>query len=198
VARAARVGNDVVDLGDATTAGAHLRPRFVARVCSEDEQARMAVATDPAALLWSLFAAKEAAFKVVSKLSPGIAFAHRLFEVSEDLQAVRYGEVELRCHVWRDGDCIHAVAIHGDGDYLQEVQQVALDTNSSAAARKLLRESLAEHIGCAPSDLAVRRHPLPGSWTGSAPPELECGGVPTNRDISLSHDGRFVAFAAVQ
>jgi hypothetical protein len=38
----------------------------------------------------------------------------------------------------------------------------------------------------------VLRDALPGSWDGFGPPRLS----DDSRDISLSHDGRFVAFAA--
>lgn len=192
------IGNDVVDSSDATTAAAHLRERFVARVCSPAERDRVAAAADPALLLWSLFAAKEAAFKAVSKLRPGIAFAHRRFEVSDDLSTVRYDDVVLRASVWHQGDCIHAVALLGEADCIYAVQEVNAGADSSAAARTLLVTRLAEELGCAPADLAVERAPLPGSWTGFAPPELMIGGASAGRDISLSHDGRFVAFAAIQ
>jgi hypothetical protein len=145
-----------------------------------------------------LFAAKEAAFKVVSKLRPGIAFAHRRFEVSDDLGTVRYDDVVLRSSVWHHGDYIHAVVLLGEADCIHAVQEVNVGADSSAAARTLLVTRLAEELGCAPADLAVERAPLPGSWTGFAPPELMIGGASAGRDISLSHDGRFVAFAAIQ
>ncbi|HUH02657.1 MAG TPA: 4'-phosphopantetheinyl transferase superfamily protein [Kofleriaceae bacterium] len=195
---AALIGNDVVDSSDSTTAAAHLRERFVARVCGPAERDRVAAAADPAALLWSLFAVKEAAFKVVSKLRPGIAFAHRRFEVSEDLRTVRYDDVVLRASVLNHGDYIHAVVLLGEADCIHAVREVNPGADSSAAARALLAASLAEELGCAPGDIAVQRTPLPGSWTGFAPPELMIRGAPAGRDISLSHDGRFVAFAAIQ
>ena len=70
---ASLVGNDVVDLRDPDIARHHERSRFVARVCTPDEVARVAASDDPHRVLWTLFAAKEAGFKVVAKLTPGIA-----------------------------------------------------------------------------------------------------------------------------
>ena len=60
------VGNDVVDLGDPSIRASHLSARFVARVCTDVERAALAEAADPKTLLWSFFAAKEAATRPLS------------------------------------------------------------------------------------------------------------------------------------
>jgi hypothetical protein len=64
------------------------------------------------------------------------------------------------------------------------------------AARRLLSTSLARHLGCSPAMLAVVRDPEPDAWDDLGPPRLLWYGVPLPTDVSLSHDGRFVAFAA--
>lgn len=187
------VGNDVVDLDDPAVAGSHLRARFVARVCSEAERAQLAASRDPKRLLWCLFAAKEAAFKVVSKL--GVAgggapvFAHRRFEVAGDLRSVRYGALELTLRVTARGSCVEAVAWLGDVEPSASVAELKLDASPSTAARALLLESLGGE------GLEVVRAPRPGSWDGFAPPVVCRRGVPLGVDVSLSHDGRYVAFA---
>ena len=198
------IGDDVVDLADPVTATAHLRPRYVARVCSVDEVERVNASNDPSTLLWSLFAAKEAAFKAISKVRPGAVFAHRQFEVSDDLRFVRYRDLTLRVTIRSYDDCVHAVAVLGHsegeafGDVVFGVERVALDADLSVEARRLLSTSLAPHLDCDADDLYVYREPIPGSWSGFGPPILRRAGSPTSRDISLSHDGRFVSFAAVQ
>lgn len=193
-----RVGNDVVDLGDARTATAHLRPRFVARVCSQAERARVEVAARPRVLLWSLFAAKEAAFKAVSKRQPDIVFAHGRFEVAEDLRSVRYLDSTLSLRVRQLGACVHAVALLGGvTTVVHTVQQVTTETNLSEAVRALARGRLAAALSCPEAALAIDRPALPGSWTGRGPPRLLRDGELVGGDISLSHDGRFVAFAAI-
>jgi phosphopantetheinyl transferase (holo-ACP synthase) len=184
-----RVGNDVVDLEDPAIAQTHLRERFVARVCCESERALMADCAEPKVLLWSLFAAKEAAFKAISKSGP-LVFAHRKFVVSADLRSVTWEKQALWLRVDVDGPCVHAVAWTDDEVPISGVEQIAPGVDASAAARALLVSRLGG------GGLTVERAPLPGSWNGFGPPKLFRDGLEVNLDISLSHDGRFVGFAA--
>lgn len=193
------VGDDVVDLDDPAVAGSHLRERFVARVCSAAERAQLAAARDPKRLLWSLFAAKEAAFKVVSKLALGAqlpgggggppVFAHRRFEVARSLRSVRYAPLELALRVTARGSWVHAVAWLGDLEPSSAVAALPEGGDPSRVARARLLESLGG------AGLEVVRAPRPGSWDGFAPPLVFRRGVPLAVDVSLSHDGRYVAFA---
>ncbi len=189
------IGNDVVDLGDPWAAGAHGRPRFVARVCAESERARLAVAADPCTLLWSMFAAKEAAYKVLSKLGRARIFAHRAIVTSEALDVVRWQGVSLALRVTAGDGWVHAVAFSGAPPAFAEVAPVEAE-DASLAARRLLYARMAAETGCAPDDFRVVRDPRPGSFTGFGPPRLLFGTGPVHGDVSLSHDGRFVACAA--
>jgi phosphopantetheine--protein transferase-like protein len=183
------VGNDIVDLEDPAIAQSHLRERFVARVCSESEQALIASALAPKRLLWSLFAAKEAAFKAISK-SRALVFAHRKFVVSADLRSVTYGQQVLWLWVEGKGACIHAIAWTDDEMPIFGMGEISEGVDPSAAGRALLLTRLGV------PGLSVERDPTPGSWNGFGPPRLFRDGVEVNLDISLSHDGRFVGFAA--
>ena len=184
-----RVGNDVVDLEDPAIAQTHLRERFVARVCCESERALVVGAADPKLMLWSLFAAKEAAFKAISKEGP-VVFAHSRFVVSADLRSVTYEKYVLWLQVDFEGPCVHAVAWTDDETPVFGVEQIAPGVDAGAAARALLVKRLGG------GGLTVERTPVPGSWNGFGPPKLFRDGVEVNLDISLSHDGRFVGFAA--
>ena len=77
------VGNDVVDLTGPSVLGKASNARFLERIFSEEERAAIAGAPDPDLELWQRWAAKETAYKAVSKLrgSPP-TFAHRAFVVS--------------------------------------------------------------------------------------------------------------------
>lgn len=185
---ARRVGNDVVDLEDPAIAQTHLRERFVARVCAEPERALLRHG-DVKRTLWSLFAAKEAAFKALSKDGP-LVFAHRRFVVSADFRSVQYGAQALWLRVEVDGPCVHAVAWTDDETPLFGAAQIPDGADPSAEARALLLRRLNV------PGLRVEREATPGSWNGFGPPKLFRDGSRVNLDISLSHDGRFVGYAA--
>ncbi len=189
-------GNDVVDLGDPANAGAHERARFVMRVCGEHERRALAWSTDPAALLWSFFAAKEAAFKLACKLGPRPVFAHRLFVVEPTLTAVRHGELVFHLEVEREGDLVHAVAWTGDDRPRAIARAVDPSEDLGIAARRLLVRSLTRDLHCSPAMLAVVRDPAPDAWDDLGPPRLLRYGLPVAVDVSLSHDGRFVGCSA--
>lgn len=191
------VGNDVVDLGDPQIAGHHLRPRFLARVLCEEERVRVVNAADPRRLLWSLFAAKEAAYKIVAqRAAVAPVFAHRRFRVAPALDAVDSGDELFALRVGTDDDVVHAVASTAGCTPVVGLARVAPGADASAAARALLCAALAPVLGCAADELQVVRAPRPGSWDGQGPPRLYRRGVALAVQISLSHDGRWVGFAA--
>lgn len=183
------VGNDVVDLDDAAIASSHLRARFVERVCHPTERVRVASARAPKVLLWSLFAAKEAAFKVVVKRGP-VVFAHRRFVVAEDLGSVGFEGLELRLRVQVSGSCVHAVAWLGAAPTSSEVVPVGPGEDPGRVARRALLASFGEVEG-----LEVAREPLPGAWDGYGPPRVRRSGFWLPVDVSLAHDGRFAGYA---
>jgi phosphopantetheinyl transferase (holo-ACP synthase) len=190
------VGNDVVDLGDPANAGAHRRARLVARVCGGPEREAIARSCDPTALFWSFFAAKEAAFKLASKLGARPVFAHRRFEVDASLSSVSHDGRAFRLAVDRDSDRLHVVAWVGGERPLAVVAEVDPTGDAGLAVRRLVVTTLARRLGCSPSTLAIVRDPEPAAWDDLGPPRLLRGGLPMVGDLSLSHDGRFVAFAA--
>ncbi len=183
-------GNDVVDLDDPQIAGTHLRERFVARVCAEPERVCLARSEAPKALLWSYFAAKEAAYKVVCKLGPTPVFAHRRFVVADDFKSVRFDEHALSLWLERGAGFVHAVAWKGARAPSARVAECKAGLEPGLAARQLLLAELGGGEG-----LEVVRDPKPGSWTGRGPPRVVRHGLPLEVDVSLSHDGRWVACA---
>lgn len=178
----------MVDLRDPAIAEHHLRARFIERVCEEGEQRSIAGATDPKKMLWTLFAAKEAAYKVAVKLGLEPGFAHRRFVVSPDLDHVRFEERSFALRVEGNEDWVHAIA-GSDAAVLSGVEE-------GLTARGPLLRALATELDRDIAELAVERDPRPGSWDGFAPPRVTDHGAPVDVDVSLSHDGRFVAFAA--
>ena len=190
------LGNDVVDLGDPETRSGVRHPRFDARVFTREERVALAEASDPERLRWSLWAAKEAAYKCVAKRAPGTGFSPRLFEVrleSERSGSVSHGGRRLRVRLFRDGDALHAVASDaGDPERtarlaLAELPADADPAAASQAVRALARYAAAALLGCPPGEIEIARQ--------GRVPVLRRRGAPERLDLSLSHHGRFVAAA---
>jgi phosphopantetheinyl transferase (holo-ACP synthase) len=109
------VGIDVVDLTADRIRTREPNARFLERVFTETERSRIESASDRMIEVWSLWAAKEAGFKVISKLegSPPV-FEHRAFEVVDapgaPLRTLRYRglRLDLTVRVEPDHLVVHA------------------------------------------------------------------------------------------
>ncbi len=143
------VGNDVVDLNDRDADPQTLHPRFDARVFGSEELDQLRASARPVALRWRLWAAKEAAYKAVSKVDPGLVFSPSRFRVGLAPSAGE-GRVEQgvvccssgRCRVeLRESDlAIHAVA-HFDPSGRSAPQRAAAADAHSRPRRRPLPES---------------------------------------------------------
>ena len=78
------VGNDIVDLDDMEVRTGPAHSRFDIRVFSLEERLAIAAAPEPNRLRWSLWAAKEAAYKVAVKRNPDVIFSPSRFTVETD------------------------------------------------------------------------------------------------------------------
>ena len=190
-----RVGNDVVYRRDPHIAAHHLKRRFVDRVCSPGEAGRVRASREPGLLLWSLWAAKEAAYKAVVKLRPGIPFAHRRFVVAESLAAVRYEDLQLSLEVETNEEWVHAVARTGEDRRPVVSGADGRRGGPEESGPRPRPRAVAARFDLPRDRLEIVRRSNAGGRPG--PPELLMEGQPTGVDISLSHDGPFVAFAAI-
>ncbi len=208
------VGNDIVDLKETGNCGKNGDERFIGRVFTPEERDRIAGASCPDKLLWAFWAAKEAAYKAVSRDDPSIRSTPRRYSVvldgqeagktidaaerSEDRFIGRVitpgGEAALRIIV--TDDYVHALAFAGEGDPSAVVHRVdVLDTGkeaggASAFVRRQLLLEMALRLECPVGDLAIRKE-----RSGPGAPSVFLRGLPLAAEISLSHDGRFTAFA---
>jgi phosphopantetheine--protein transferase-like protein len=123
------LGNDIVDLTDPRHSGKARDHRFLRRVYSQREQDEIRSSENPDLALWIRWAAKESAFKTVSKaLGAPPTFIHHTFEVSvfhpdaptgqagenADPPMTRFGEVHheslvLPLRIEVHGPALHAV-----------------------------------------------------------------------------------------
>jgi phosphopantetheinyl transferase (holo-ACP synthase) len=191
------VGNDVVDLDDADNRRTFARPGAVERVCTEAERRAVREAAEPEVFFWSVFAAKEASYKLLVKLGEEPGLAHRRIEVLPDLRSVRYRDRELGLSVERATGWVHALATLGPAAPAHLVEEASPHARPGAAGRALLCRMVAELLRVPSEALSVERLPSATSYDGFEPPRLFLAGEPTELDVSLSHDGRFVAAALV-
>lgn len=199
------VGNDVVDLKLPENQGKSGDDRFLGRVFTSEERDRIAGAAHPESFLWALWAAKEAAFKVVSRDDPTVASTSRRYDIRLDPSPVSEtcltgraitprGELVLRIIV--TDDYVHAVSTATESNLdgiFQRVDRMGVGGDPGEASdfvrRQLLRE-IARCLDCPLGELSVGKEPL-----GPGAPFVLRRGQPLDIEISLSHDGRFAAFA---
>jgi phosphopantetheinyl transferase (holo-ACP synthase) len=185
------VGNDVVDLGDAETCNGPAHPRFDARVFAPSEQAALAASDAANRLRWSLWAAKEAAYKLAVKQSPGLVFSPRRFVVS--LRSDLPDEVSTPVGIFdvalaSKGDALHAVAkARGAPTPAIGLTNAGSEVDASKAVRRFAARCLAERLAVTPGDLHFGRR--------GRVPTLQLRGDSRRFDLSLSHHGRYLAFA---
>lgn len=217
------VGNDVVDLNQPRCMGKAEDTRFVERVFTASERSRIMEAPDPDRALWRYWAAKEAAYKVVTKLlgSPPV-FAHAAFAVCIDPDGARgtvvYREFTVPFTLHEGSDHLHTIAVHSGGcgrDYRMVAGMEAADAEGSlplgtlrdrftpaerafihgvpsALARLAARRDMAAALAVEQEDILILAADGP---PGRVPPVVRVGGDLAGVDLSLSHDGRYVAWA---
>ena len=230
------VGNDVVDLTDARVPGKASDERFLERIFTEEERVAIGAAHDPDLELWQSWAAKETAYKAVSKLRGSLpTFAHRTFVVSwsqpterNDATKLRAGSVQFESTIigveatW-DRQTVYVVGWVGDitseaRDDRLKSRLARLDEpgatwsapRTELEARLTPRELEAVHSGASlavrigaraaiAEALAIDGHRVeivcaPGK-PGRRPPAVWLDGEPAPVDVSLSHDGDWIAWA---
>jgi phosphopantetheinyl transferase (holo-ACP synthase) len=207
------VGNDIVDLAAPGSPGKSGDERFCGRVFTAEERALIAGAPSPDALLWALWAAKEAAYKAVSRDNPAVCSIPRQYRVeingdsalfvsqrkiNRALSPLIAGKVitprgELALRIERTADWVHAMVAESeevlDRIFLLVESPGGGDDPSAFVRRGLLRE-IACLLDCPVGDLSVIKNPA-----GSGAPSVFFRGYPLTKEVSLSHDGRFTAFA---
>ncbi len=115
-----RVGNDVVDLSEPRSQGKSDKAPFLRRVFTDSEAIWIRSGEDPGARdrrLWTLWAAKETAFKIFSKvLGAPPVFIHRAFECQpaehpdrDGWGTVRWQGMEAALTLDEHGDLLHMV-----------------------------------------------------------------------------------------
>lgn len=203
-----RVGNDVVDLEAADNQPDAIHSRFDARVFSRAERARIGAAGDGFArhrMRWALWAAKESGLKLLRKTRPAQAFHPADFRVE-------LADVPDRGTIAAHGACfdvrldvddrrVHAVATAGRPRsivaMLTPLDAPALPAAASALARDLAAAAVREALGFEPGSAGAAGIVVDtGPASNHRMPRAFHLGRLLPVDVSLSHDGRWIACAA--
>ena len=189
------VGNDVVDLALPETRLDGLHSRWGERVFCPAEREALDASPSRHLLHWALWAAKESAYKARKRLEPETVFSPKEFEVELSplpaTDGVAVGRVVHRGDVFElevrlDGASVHAVATsqgQAGARVLWEVESALGDPG--VAARRLAASAIGSALGLDPDELRIVGRPPVATLRDR---RIEVG-------VSLSHHGRFVAFA---
>lgn len=216
------IGNDVVDLGDCETRAGAQHPRFDARVFAPCERRALEGGRSGQGLRWILWAAKESAFKVARRDDPTTVFAPSRFvvELDRDLQGrVRHRGRDYAVQVSVNREVVHAVATRsrsGGGGVWAACRFRAAGVSGSAgtaegavpgrAAREFAASEIARLLAVSASHLRfARRGRIPELQPSeSARSQLDLARLASlerclgRLAVSISHHGRFVAYACWQ
>jgi hypothetical protein len=154
--------------------------------------------------LWSFWACKETAYKVIKKTFPDVAFLPRRWPVTFDKSKSKKSDGlvkvpdkgDIYIHLFSNPDYIHCVGV----DELSALDKIICDvenlpagkTDPSLFSRLCLAQSLAKSFSLNLHQIKIKRTRTKGELQ---PPRVYIDGRKTDIDISLSHDGCFVAYA---
>ena len=178
------VGNDIVWLGDPANVGRHADKKLLRRILTATERLLVAVAPEPDFMLWSLWAAKEAAYKAwaqgpgASLFSPGSMSVE--FSPGEGAARVMKGGQSISVRWVRGPDWVHAVAAEDPAGVVLRSERSQGDP--SLSVRELASRALIEAGG-------------PEAVVRGRPPRFEAGDADLGLPVSLSHDGPYIAVA---
>ncbi len=207
------IGNDVVNLSDSQARAKSGNIRFLNRVFTQNEQDLICRSIDPDLAVWSLWAAKESAYKAISKKRIGITSSPRKYEIKLD-SSPRHGFLTgaaitpaepVFFNLFSGTDFVHCVAAESrttlnlilwgmersdTGCYQRGAFHGFQD--ESATARMAAVSAIAAYLGVKPEDVNIRRDRHSGSL---CPPVAYLKGERIKGDLSLSHDLPFIAYA---
>ena len=181
--------------------------RFMNRVFTSDEQRNILENSKPDIVLWSLWAAKETGYKAISKLHSAVSSAPRHYEVtlfSADGSLPEKGVVHTPCGpvsvcFFISSDYIHCIGTTPGKDtnsIMWDIRKIYRRRSSPDYESNLVRNIAGKKISrYLKEDLKAIEIIRPKGHRGLGPPVIYAGKKRTAIDISMSHDGRFVAYA---
>jgi hypothetical protein len=213
-----------MDLLNPHVQGKSQNTRFRKRIFLPEEESLLVADRQPDALLWALWTGKEAAYKAIQKVQldiPSAPLRYRVcFDPTEERQEWMMGQAipllpgERRLHgtvttplgnmhleTLITASYVHSIASTfvpaADARIVWQVERLPWDNPSPAEESRYVRAAAQRHLaqclpGSSPQDIEIRRAQGP---RGLGPPCVYFQGQETTIDISLSHEGAYVAYA---
>ncbi len=186
------------------------------RVFTPSERDRIAGSQNPDGEIWTLWSAKETAYKVLSKSSPSLSSAPGVFSVTlshphpsqpplEELSGLVTGPSgRVAVRIYRTNEYVHCVGTDGETVpgrkiiaqviRLADGTEASLSPDQSRLTREAAVRGLSSYLDLPAEEIEIRRIKKDREL---GPPVVYVRGYKTDWDISLSHDGAFGAFAFV-
>lgn len=198
------IGNDVVDLKEPANRDKSRDSRYLKKILTDAEIEFVKKVKRADAALWSLWACKETVYKVLKKSFTDVAFTPRLWQVNFTKTRIKYWEGEVVSpgqspvfvRLLSNSDYIHCVGADNPSMLDRLVFGVDMlpekETNQSFFVRQCLAQQLAACFSLNLDNIEIRRTMQNNKLQ---PPQVYIDGRTSDIDISLSHDGRFAAYA---
>ncbi|MBU0993473.1 MAG: 4'-phosphopantetheinyl transferase superfamily protein [Proteobacteria bacterium] len=206
-------GNDIIDLSSPHTQGKSKDRRYVKRILTSEEQDVVYRSVKPDKILWAFWAAKETAYKAVSKLNPFVTSIPVRYNCSIDKTnsrkklsgIVKTPVCDVAVAIYTHNDFVHCIGITGEANPDHEIiygvhtldcsAEPDFDRSSereSRYVREMAQKRLESHLSWKEDEISITQN---RQANGIFYPEVFLNNLKTPVDLSLSHDGRFVAYA---
>ena len=202
------IGNDIVDLKQPDNLKSSMDSRFPKKVLTVSEVEFVQNAQNPARALWSFWACKETAYKIIKKINPDASFLPRQWVVCLSPPSRHFIDAivlvsenqTIYSRLFLDDHYVYCmgseVAEALDDVICEAIKLPAGNDGETENGNSFLRQcallKIAQHFHLNPADLKIERKRAGGELS---PPYVLKGDSRLAIDISLSHDGRFCAYA---
>lgn len=180
------IGNDIVDLDMLFEQHKASNNRFLSKICTENEINYIKKSELPDLSLWRIWTMKESAYKIASALNNfrlynPKKFETKIYDTENGIVDSQWGCFNVYTIV--NNDFIHSIAYTGDFFF---DEKIALTQNYSSEVRELCLQHLKLKV---PNII----NPFIDSENGV--PMIMTESTKNNISISLSHQGRYLAWA---